>query len=47
MQVVDEIRNYNFNALKFLLEICQVLKEYPDVLPFIHQMYIDQQDPDL
>ncbi|CAD8077761.1 unnamed protein product [Paramecium sonneborni] len=31
IEVIDQFRNFNFLALRFLIEICQVFKEFPDL----------------
>jgi hypothetical protein len=31
-RVVDELRHYNLNALKFIHEMCSILREYQDVI---------------
>ncbi|CAD8078423.1 unnamed protein product [Paramecium sonneborni] len=31
IEVIDQLRNLNFQALRFLSEICQVFKEFPDL----------------
>ncbi|CAD8156287.1 unnamed protein product [Paramecium pentaurelia] len=31
IEVIDQLRNFNFQALRFLNEICSVFKEFPDL----------------
>jgi protein phosphatase-4 regulatory subunit 3 len=34
VQIVDEVRNHNINALKFVYEVCSVMREYMEVPSF-------------